>query len=342
MNYITIMGSNFSTVLENNKVYFDAYEAEITTATSTTLTVRRPNIAGESTVKVVNLQGFNYATFGPYMVNAAYESYGDYDGANGFTSMTVDRNENVYSFHINPRSVYKVTPDGEKTVIGETEKSITDALVAADGNLVLLFKNAEIHKMDVNTGVESPWVDVGEKVAFGDFDSNGNLYSGGIKTDLVITKTDETSTTLGVYGSDRINAVRVFNGYVYLLVDLNKSDEQHPDLAIWRHQILDANGSLGAQELILNWEETGVFAESDPLDFTFAQDGTMYVATNNTYPILVVNTDNTQDILYKDILPEQALTIVWGAANDLYMVQDGAEILLRIFMGKPGAPVFGG
>ena len=159
---------------------------------------------------------------------------------------------------------------------------------------------------------------------------------------VVITKTDETSTTLGVYGSDRINAVRVFNGYVYLLVDLNKSDEQHPDLAIWRHQILDANGSLGAQELILNWEETGVFAESDPLDFTFAQDGTMYVATNNTYPILVVNTDNTQDILYKDILPEQALTIVWGAANDLYMVQDGAEILLRIFMGKPGAPVFGG
>jgi len=344
VNYITIAGSNFSSTDENigAKVYFDGYHAEVMAITSTEIRVRRPNITGESTIKVVNLDGFNYASYGPYTVGTAYEPYGDYDGANAFTAMTVDRDENVYTTHMNPRSVYKVTPDGSRTEIGLVEKLMTDILVDADGNLVLLFKNDEIHKMNVTTGEETLWIDVGEKVAFGDFDSQGNLYAGGIKTDLVVVQSDETVHLLGTYASDRINAVRVYNGYVYLLVDMNKPDEEHPDLAIWRHPILDASGNLGPAELVLNWEETGEFAESTPADFTFDEDGILYVATDYTYPILMVDPSGPQDILYKDIIPTEAQTLVWGAGNDLYMVQGDADILLRIFMGKSGAPVYGG
>jgi hypothetical protein len=69
----------------------------------------------------------------------------------------------------------------------------------------------------------------------------------------------------------------------------------------------------------------------------------MYVGTNDVNPIIMVKPDNTEDILYKDILPSAAQKLVWGDGNLLYMIlaNDSEVSLVKIDMGAPGAPYFG-
>jgi hypothetical protein len=91
----------------------------------------------------------------------------------------------------------------------------------------------------------------------------------------------------------------------------------------------------------LDWAQTGEFANSTPACLTFSASGTIFIGSDYTHPILILNSDGTQDILYKNIIPDDATKLVWGNGNYLYMILDGSEKnVLRIDMGMHGAPYF--
>ena len=344
-NRIKIIGQNFAENTGDNKVYFNSTAVEVLESSKTSITVRRPNLVTDSaTIKVVSYDALLVVQTGPYKIFPVHNRYGTFVENAQLSIIAVDKSENVYVIQRLPRSVIKITPDGTQTIVGETSRIVTDAKIDRDGKLVLLMNYRRPGKMDLDTGEEVEMLDVGKAVSFGDFDSDGNMYVGGRRSDLIIIAPDLTKKNLGgVYASDEILCVRVFNGYVYLLVTAASPDEQNPELAIWRHQILDATGALGAKELILDWANTGEFAATAPRNFTFDANGLMYIGTEHTQPIMIWNPeDGTQDILYKDILPSFSEQLVWGAGNNLYMLLGGAEWnIVRIDMGQPGAPYFG-
>jgi len=340
-NTIKILGENFAETQDDNKVYFDNISAEIVAASKNSIEVRRPNLVSDSClVKVVSYDALVVAKYSPYKIEPVMARYGELFENLQLSAIAVDKAENLYIILFN-RTIFKYTPAREKTVIGEVaDRLATDAKFSPDGKFLLLKNYRRIYAMDLATGTETEWMDVRKAVSSGDFDSNGIFYVGGRRSDLiVINRTDSTATAIGVYARDEILYIRAYGDYVYLLVDLASPDEANPDIAIWRHQILDEKGNLGTRELVLNWAETGEYAPSTPKNFTFSADGIMYIGTDYVHPIMMVYPDGRQNILYKGILPSYAEKLVWGSKNYLYMMLGGDEWnVIQIDMGAPGAP----
>ena len=342
VNFINIEGENFSENLDSNEVYIDGNKAEIVEHSSTSLTIRRPNCAGDSTKVVVSVFGaVDIASYTPYPIAEVYSAYGKFLSGATIGAMVVDDDENVYVIENNlTHYIYKVTPDGEKTVIGQETINVYDAAFSPDGNLVTFIRNKDIHILDIVNGVDTVavWTQARDRVTHGDFDSNGNLFTSGAKSsDLMVVDQTLSCRDLDLYASDEILWIDVVGDYIYLLVELSAPDAANPELAIWRHEILDADGNLGSRQLVLDWSTTGEFAESTPKTFTVAGNNSIFIGTDYEQPILFLNSDwQSAGIVYKDILPTSAEKLGFGSGNYLYMVLNGETWdLLRIDVGDP-------
>ena len=337
VNYLTIMGENFSTDSGSNRVYVDGVKVDIVEYSETSLKVRRPSVTGDSTtIKVATATGVDLGIYTGYSISTVVGPYGGFIASEQFGALALDKsNETVYAFDKVYKNVYQVTADGEKTQIGTSERAIKDALVAPDGGLVLLLGRKNINKMDPVTGEEIEWINIEKSVTFGDYDANGNLFVSGKKSDVYVIAPDLTYRTLGLYVNDNVLALRIFGNDLYVAVELKSPADGEPETGIWKHEILDANGNLGPRELVLDWSQTGDYAESTILDISLSASGILYVDTDNTQPMFMVDRDGNMDILYKDIIAAGAQRILWGTGNLLYLVLDGdTSDLLFVDMGE--------
>jgi hypothetical protein len=342
VNYITINGENFAEDQDYNNVFIDGAKTEIAKSSNTSITIRRPSQSGDSTtVKISVFGAVSIAEYKPYKIVPVFSAHGEFLSGNALGAVVVDDNENVYTIENSAaRPVYKVTPDGEKTTIGTARGAVTSAVLSPEGNLIIFNTTKDIFQLDIVNNVDTVavWASISKKVRWGDFDSFGNLYTSGIrKSDITVVKPDRSSRQLGLYPDDEIFWIQVYENFVYVFVELRKPDEQNPELAFWRHAILDGDGNLGDRELVLDWSKTGEYAELEPNNFSIGKDGNIYIATDHIHPILFFNLDNgNMDIIYKSILPSPAEKIAWGNSNHLYMIL-GADAwnITRIDMGLP-------
>jgi len=343
INLITVVGQNFASTFDSNTIYFDSYIAEKVDGNDSSVTVRRPDLVSDSaTVKVLIPNALIVAKYYPYKITSVYSEVGDFLEARPIRGITVDADENLYVLQYRPNSVFKITPSGEKTVVGETDKAVTDVKVAPTGVFVCLANDTIITQVDPATQTESVWAYVDEfvagskrskKVQYGDFDQNGFFYAGGNKSGLYVhAPGDSIAQPSGLYGSDKVLCLRVYQNSVHILLSTG----------IYRTGF-DQNGQLTNEKVeVLKWSEMGDFASSSANWFDFSSDGKIFVATDNSDPIMVYNpADGSQDIYYKSILPTPATKIAWGTGNYLYMAVGSQEIMLKINMGIAGAPYWG-
>jgi hypothetical protein len=354
-NYITIHGENFAD--NSNWVYFSYIDeenkavvinGEIIESSTTSIKVRRPNLVHDSiTVKVATKDALLFDEYGPYQIDPVNEDFGGFIEEVNLSAIAVDALENVYVFRqYSPFTIYQITGDGTRTIVGYMDGSVYDVRIRPDGKWILIMNNSTIYQREIVGGdtVVTEYADVGKSVRFGDFDSHGNLYSGGIsRSDLYVVPSGETVGTGSGHYEDKFYCIRVSEDqgteYVYALVELRNPDENNPEIAIWRNEILDASGSLGARELVLDWSATGAFANSAANTFAVREDedGTIiYVGSDSEEdPILIFDPDkNSQDILYKEILPSPATILEWGTGRYLYMIMGDHWTFQRIDMGS--------
>ncbi|MBN2105621.1 IPT/TIG domain-containing protein [bacterium] len=353
VNDIKILGENFSDSLEANQVYFDNVQVDIIEATPTALKVRRPKSYGDSlTVNVVTYGSLIVATWEAYRVDQVVSTYGNFVENKQLEALTVDQDETVYVMQRSPASVHKITSDGKRTVIGQAAIIPSHVVMAPNGKLTY-FKDKRIRQMDVSSGVSDTLLQVSKNAAFGDYDKYGNLYTGGGRSsDLMVVQPDLTFNVTGIYEDDDILYIRVYDNHVYLLVKIDSPDENTPELGIFKHEIQDANGTLGERETVFDWASTGDYAESEPLAFTFSAYGKLFIGSDNLDPILMIDLDNeTQDIVYKGILTGIIGGMEWGTGDFLYYIKDEYEDddgnsdeifnLMRVDLGESGAPYYG-
>jgi hypothetical protein len=320
---IAITGENFADESGTNYVYFDNTTSEVISSTSTRIVVRRPNIETDSAViKVVSSQSLSAVKYSPYKVEKVMEQYGNFTENIVLTVVAADKNENLYVFE--GLNIHKISPDGEKSIFATASRVPFDVKLGPDGNLYLMGSNRAVDKIDLNTGEVSKWLQLpsGKNVRFGDFDDNGNFYTGGSKTDLLVVESNLTvKPAAGYYNGNDILAVRAFNNYVYVVAKKSGSTDTSK---VYRHQI-DASGNLGVQELVLDMKTTGDLAERTIKGLTFSTDGIMYLATDAENPIITFNpADGKLDFLYKDILHPYCKSFCWGAGNFIYMINGDA------------------
>jgi hypothetical protein len=308
-------------------------------------------------VNVVPHGAIVVAKHGPYRIAPVLQQYGSFLDNVELRTVAVDNAENLYVVRANivGSTTYwiidKVTPTGQKAILDTASRAPTDARIGPGGQLYLLSANREIERVNVQTGEVARWhrLSVNRQLRFGDFDTNGYFYAGGTRTDLyVITPDAATSRAAGVYASDEILGVRVYNQYVYIAARVPAAAGAPPNpSSIWRHAI-DASGNLGAKELVVDLGATAEFASRTVRAFTFSVDGTIYIATDSPTPLLIFNpATNRVDYLYKSIVPSYCKQFYWGTGNYLYMISGNATpaqawTVFRIDTGKTGAPYYGG
>ncbi len=345
VNFITVYGDNFAQSLDSNCIYFDNLLAENISGTDSSVTVRRPNLVSDSAVVKVYIEtALVVAKYSPYKITSTYSVFGNFLQQLLLRSLAVDSDDNLYVSQRAPHTIFKITPEGDKTEICTTTKVLNDARISPSGQLVCMFNDTIITIIDEISGTESIWAYVdsahadgskrGEKVQYGDFDQNGYFYTAGNKSGMYVKAPgDSIARPNDTYWNDKIYCIRVYNGYLYLLVDAG----------IVRHQIIDNAGNINpTAETVLLWTDTGEFSSSTPSYFTFSSNGKIVIGTDNIDPILIYNpADQSFDTLYKGILPTPAMKVVWGNGNILYMIQGGAEVVLKIDMGETGAPYYG-
>ena len=340
-NTISILGTNFCNGAENNQVYFNNNPVEVLEASSTIIKVRRPNIISDSVIiRVVAFDNYLVAEYDqPYKIEPVSADVGAFIENKELSALAVDKNENLYVCERVARVVWKISSTGDKTQFAQTSRFVTDAKIGPGGMLMLMANNKNIYQINLATGEETVWKTAAKSVSYGDFDSQGNFFTGA-KNNLYVLLANGGSLDIDL-NKFNFRCVRVYNGYVYLLAENTSPDEENPELGIWRFEI-KSDGSLGEKELFLDWAETGDYAESDPTFLTFGQDGIMYVTTDNENPIFMLDEDGKQDVLYKEILTSPLTYITWGSQNDMYVIIGGDENKVNsIGMGAQCAPYYG-
>ncbi|RJP63363.1 MAG: hypothetical protein C4539_16305 [Ignavibacteriales bacterium] len=347
VNTITITGTNFGDPAKDSlTVYFDAVTADVISGTATSITVRRPNLVSDTcTIKVVGSSALVVAKYSPYKIESVVEQYGSFLEGLQLSVLAVDSAENLYVTEFVSKSIVKVTPDGARSVVGTINRTATEARIGPNNKLYLLGNNRAIDQVDLTTGQISRWTQLpsGKVVKFGDFDETKHLYAAGTKTDIVVVNPDlTTKATQGFYANDEVLAVRVYNNYLYVASKL-AATENTPQ--IWKHK-LDANGTLGAQELVVDSTTISKYTSAAIKGITFSASGTMYISVDDENPILIFDqSKGTMDILYKEIIPSYCKYFYWGTGNYLYLITGdttlGAEwTVYKINIGSSGAPYF--
>jgi WD40 repeat protein len=346
INRITILGENFLIGTGTTTVSFNNTPAEIISVSENSITVRRPNIVSDSSkIKVIVHDALSEPVYGPYKVSPVIEQYGSFLTGVQLGVVAVDNSENLYVVETLSRDVHKVTPDGENTVISTATRAPFDGKIGPDGNLYLTENNRAVDKVDFASGATARWIQLpsGKVVKFCDFGSNGFFYAGGSKTGIVIVPFDLSKDPVSTtdYLTDDIEAIRVYNGYIYVA---SKPLNSFNPAVIYKHQV-NADGSIGSQEKV--FDMNSIQDSSVVSGLTFSTDGMMFIATSsadNTM-IAVDPADNSTDVYYKGILRPYCASIYWGNGDYLYMINGNStsgEVwnVYRIDMGKKGAPYY--
>jgi hypothetical protein len=349
VNTITIVGENFGVTPDTNSVYFNNVSAEILSASATSITVRRPNLVTDSaTVMVVPPKALVVAKYAqPYKITSVSAKYGAFVSNAALSAPAVGPGEVLYVVDQSSKAVIAVTTGGDKTTLA-TATRVPFEIKVHNGKLILLGNNRSIEMIDLATNTLSEWVKLatGKNAKYGDFDANGYFYTGSLKTDLFILSnaTPPVPTASGIYAKDEILGVRVFNGYLYVLIKAGTPTADNPATALWKHSI-GAGGVLGARQLVLDWTKTA-FSTLAIKGLSFSASGIIYFATDGTNPMLTYDpTTNAIDILYKGILPTYCDFICWGTGQYIYMIRGNTSAseewtVYRIDTGVQGAPYY--
>ena len=340
VNFLTINGENFTDDPSKVSVYINGYNAEIVDFSNSSIKIRRPDRSADSlSIKVQVYGAVNLGRWEPYTITSVYEPIGQFLTGTSLGCLAVDKDENVYvAENTATRDIYKITPSGEKTLIANADRAIRGAAMDANGKLYFFRDRREIYVVEPDT--VALYATLSKNVGIGVFDSYGTLYASGNRADINIVTSDLSIKQAGFYPSDEIICLRVFDNFLYALIELSSSDESHPEMAIWRHQILDAQGDLGDAELVFDWASAGEeYAESTPATFTIESTGGIYIGSDNEAPILYYNQSTKKmEAIYKGIIPSAAMKLLWGNGNYLYMIYSGGSSdynLFRIDMGHP-------
>jgi len=326
-NTISIIGENLDEVPDSN-ILLDipgtvVISPEIIEKTSTSITIRRPNLVTDSCYVKIWADSGIVVKYGPFKIDQVIEPYGSFLENQQLGGIDIDNEENIYvAVGLTPYPVVKVTPGGQRSTIRDTTSRTPTNLVAGqDGYLYLLSSNRVIERINIVTGELSSWhrLTDNRQLRVGALDQYGNFYAGGSRTDLYIISPDSTSRVSGMYQTsssdgDTIISLKLYGGSLYVAAAGGSGR------GIWKHTI-DAAGNLGLKEVVLDLSTVPGFASIPISSFAVSSDNKIYIGANSQNSLYVYDhTNNSMDYFYKNIVPPYAKYLVWGQGNFLYMI----------------------
>jgi hypothetical protein len=339
---LIIQGTNFSSVLAENSVYFNASPAILLSSTTTQIILLAPLVPSDSIgVRVAVLGALPFTNMAQYKLKAAVATFGGLLANDTSTSVTTDANGSIYFTYLShaiEAGVSKITPAGVRSSYAPATSGVAQwtGLKMGPGGYLYAARNFRaIYRYSPGGGSSAAlWLafPVGTAISDIDFDQSGNCWGGGNNSNIYRIDQSKTITTFPFVGN--VHSVRVYNGYLYFAAKTDAGEK------IWRAQI-SASG-LGTPELYFDF--AAVYPTNVPLAITFSSDGMMYVGTDASDGLLIVNSNKTYSApfgIYKASFGTGLGYLSWGNADDLYASTSNGILLKLTIRGKTSAPYYG-
>jgi hypothetical protein len=348
---LTITGTNFSSVASENIVYFNSTPVPIITNTTTSFVVKAPNMVLDSIkVRIARYKAEALSNTVYYKLDAAYSETPKLAANEEPWSAATDSAGNLYVSMAagGGIGIKKFPYDGSARVDYAPAGGITKFSGMKMGPLGELYAGRAaraIYKIPAGGGTPAIWVSFGAlgNVYDLDFDVNKNVWAGGTNTSIYRIRPDRNVRAFPF--DAEVRTVRVYNGFVYFGGKTRPDNQER----VMRAQIFSAD-SLGVFEEYYNFTTSPYFQAGKAIfGITFASDGSMYLSTDATNPILLVKTDRSATILYPGVISPTHHSFAWGNGPYLYALRGtssagvvtAASKIFRINTLKQSAPYLG-
>lgn len=356
VSVVTITGTGFSSVKENNFVYFGSRLGTVQQASATQLQVKAPIFVSDSTPVKVGVFGKDlFSNAIPYKLRAAVLEFGVLPNTvEDPSSIECDAQGNVYVSLLSGSGtglgVKKFTPAGDRTdyspIFSTSVNRWTSMKFGPGGFLYTASNRNAVFRIPANGGNSAPWAATTpagvQFVTDIDFDIDGNIWGGGDNSSIVRVRpgapgSPPANVRSFPFAGD-VRAVRYFQNHLYLAA------KQDTTWTIWRTRVFSGD-SIGQRENYFNF--TARFGPAaSPYVMTFAADGDLFVGTDSLAgSLVVIHPDKTAEQFYPGLISNRIANMSYGPGGLLYLARtgtgDAAKKILRVNTQKLGAPYYG-
>ncbi len=340
---ITINGSNFSAVKEENIVSFGTVLATVLQASPTTLVVKAPALVKSSLDVKISVRGVeSFSNIVKYNLLEAVGVYFPFaKGVDDPMTVATDKDDNVYVY-LNNKGVKKITSDGKiSDYAPKGAESFFFDMKFGPNNILYATRNLRA-VFQVEAGKTSATYVVlktGVSIIAIDFDKDFNLWAAGTGG-LIYRIKNGTKDTLSKTIDYSVSAIKVYDGYLYA-AGKNSTEE-----AIYRYKI-NADASLASQEKYFDIGAKYGLGKVNVGGIAFSSDGELIIGTDQTDAFISVNSSKTASSLYPGVILPAVKSMMWGTKKNLFYIREfndaGTPVhtLVRVDMQKLSAPYFG-
>lgn len=343
---IEINGRNFSSNPEENFVFFDTEKVPVIEASESQLTIKSPvNPADSIVVKVAVHGAFNFSNEVVYKLLSLFWVWGEFDDYDDAYGIAMDLEDNLY-VSLAGKKIVQVTPDGKEQPYCDILVDKASAMKMGPGGYLYYVNILQyMFRIPPGGGTSEFFATLPGGVFDLDFDSHGNLYCGGSGNAIYTVRPDGSNEATADYPSVYIKSIRVFNDYVYVAGKYSGDDSAEVQEAVWRNQILSAEGTLGPNELVFDWSNSAGARGYNIQSITFSVDGELYIGTNAPEAIIVLDSEGSARSLYPGVLEPETYAMTWGNGAHLYINRRNDDAskkrMIKLNMLKQGAPYYG-
>ncbi|MBU2444997.1 MAG: IPT/TIG domain-containing protein [Bacteroidetes bacterium] len=344
---LTISGSNFSSTLKNNLVYFNGKPGTVLSATTTQLAVTPPNVVSDTVlVKIAVLHSDKFSNTYQYKLVSPWEVYYPFDPIAEKAYGIIEGNDNNLLVNLYDIGIWKITPEKQKSLYvpkGNTQK--WDNFRFGPANELYGVRSARgVWKIVENVAPASPWATptAGTLVAL-EFDNLQNLWVLNASNTIFRFKQDKTIASFPFTGV--LRAIRRFNNALYIGATKDSIE------GVWKIPILP-NGDLGTEEFYFDITDVKLGAKVTAI--AFAADGDLIIGTDKgPNPILVVKPDKSYKELYPGVIgANSVISMYWPSkGTSLFFVRGEeksadnkitvSQTVIKVEMERSGAPYYG-
>jgi sugar lactone lactonase YvrE len=352
VSIVTITGTGFSSVKEENVAYFGTKAGTIIEASETSLQVQAPNEVGDSLMLRVAVAGtFDFSNEVLYMLEPAVFDFGGFPNTQAPWGLATDTDGNIYvsvTQGTQSAGIVKITPEGEKSeYVPPSILRYNGMVMNAEGYLYMVRNIRLISRVIPGGGAAENWLPMPVGTFFVDLDIDGYGYLWAVGNNANIYRVNQETKEYDEYPfAANAQSVRYYDGYVYISANTGIGAAASSD--IWRFAVT-ADGAIGDAEKYFAFSAeyartTAAGETARALAITFNDEGTMYVGTDGPDAILLVHPNGTWEPMYPGLIQPVGSVFAWGEGPYLYYTRGEigtiAQRLFRIHTRKNGAPTY--
>ena len=202
MDTVVVQGTNFSSVVAENSVFFNAQPAVLLTATPTKITLVPPVVISDSVAVRASVTGaYLFSNTVLCKVKAAAAVFGGLLSIDSCASVATDTSGNLYAAYSTNRiegGILRYTPAGVRSTYAPATTGVAgwSGLKMGPGGSLYAARNFRaVYRYSPSGGSSGAlWVALptGSVIADIDFDQTGNLWGGGNTTNIFRIQSDKT------------------------------------------------------------------------------------------------------------------------------------------------------